>query len=883
MDPEAIPIKMDPGKKRLLFDINKAGSSFTKSKLKPILEEKEPSAATSAPSIETKSFFDGWDTFKEQEKVYTMANPSSFESRRDPQNTKSPIEEKSFATLHRLENEDVVDRNNVLHLGGSEYFEVIDPELKAYFKDTFGQIDKLQHTTNKFVYIGREERIFRKPVQTSNTLHDKEKAEVHEDDSITLLSSKLAQQSFSNEQASSLEPKIDLSRNPSDNEFGARQKTTIFSPRKRSQDLIQPPKLDTFKQTNHSPRKRSEDSIQHPKLDTFKTISPPVGWTNDIYNDIITANKNDDEIVNHKYIEAKFLNKKPARRLSFREETEKENDFTFLSAEYLEQLSSEVNELKKKELDTLKDKYLNAVTTFNVSNSQYMLSRQVYDLEKQKPNDRDEAFIASHLSLKKSILDQTTKLKSLKTQIEDLASRKSPYYQNEIPMPKLGKMETFNPEQIKLYPIIASDEDISIKDLFTSLCPWAEDQGLSERALKMAIQSRLRGSRLKAWFQYQKQPLKEAITSLSLLFDKSESPMKYANQIKDFRKLKDEDIQNSVERLMGAVNKYLENRSDHDRKVLRLEILKEKLEKLLSARAQREIFRKIEEKHQLGEEITEKELISSIYKEDTFDKRSEARQSYISLQNVNINHNDIEDSNSSFYGDLCEDFNELELNAAEHKRRADIPSDERQSFKHARTHDRPILNPVRKQNPVVIGNQGKPLIKVGNPNPNNRWHNRTNTLQSERLHPSIYNPRREFMNSRNAPLEQQNEKMHQPSYNPKREFTNSINEASEQQNVRYQPTEYYYTNKFRGGNKTRNYQPTNYGNRAQFRQNRNGFTPNRPGLKHNLQFRTNPPEIQQRIALEELNSICVECPKEEGQHTVGQCPFHMAPNQTGQT
>ena len=862
---------MDPSKKRLIWDINKAGSSYTRPKLKPIKEEDQPTPIV--PSVASKStdkfsLLDDWSTFKEQERIYAMANPSSFESRRDPQNLKSPTEEKSFATLHRLENEDVVDRNNVLRHDGAEYFEVIDPELKTFFKETFGQIDKLQHTTNKFVYIGREDRVFRKPIQISLIDEKKEKRQTQEDDSITSLASKLAQQSLaSNEQENLSEQKrVGL---PSDfkshsvlegNNQGARPKTPLCSPRKRSQDFIQPSKLNTF-----------------------KTINPPIGWTNDIYNDI-EQTSNDDTIANHKYIEAKTLkSKKPARRLSFKDETEIE-EVTLLSAEYLEKLSREVNELKKKELDILKDKYFNAVTTFNVSNSQYMLSKQQYDIENDKPDNRNEAFIASHLSLKRSILDQKAKLKALKTQIEDLVNRKSPYYLNEIPMPKLGNREHFDPEELKLFPTIMNDDDISIKDLFVDqLSPWAEDLGLSEKALKRAIQTRLRGSRQKAWFQYQKQPLKEAITSLSLLFDKSESPQKYYNQIKEFRKHDGEDIQNSLERLISAVNKYLENYSEHDKKVLRLEIIKEKLEKLLSTRALREIFRKMEEKHQLGEEITEKELISSIYKEDLFDRRSEGNQRYISLQNVNINDTCVNDDND-VYGDLCEDFNELELNAAEQKRRADISADDRQSFKYARTHDRPILNPVRKQSPIVVGSQGKPLIKVGNPNPNNRWHSRINqnSLQNEKLHPSSYNPRREFMNSRNAPLEQQNE-VHPPRYNPRREFMNSRNAPLEQQNDRYHPAESYRTNNFRGGYRAKNFQQTSYGNRTQFRQNRNGFTPNRPGLRHNMEFRTNPPEIQQRISLEELNSICVQCPKEEGQHTVRQCPFHLAPNQTGQT
>ena len=148
---------MEPGKTKLIFDIKNSGKSVLEKKLTPIIEEETPILEN---STEEQSFDEKWDTFREQERIYNMANSnfSSIRENQTPLSPKSPITEKSFATLMRLEDEDVTDKNNSIKYYGTEYIEVVDPELKTFFKETFGTIDKLSFTSKKYVYIGREDR-----------------------------------------------------------------------------------------------------------------------------------------------------------------------------------------------------------------------------------------------------------------------------------------------------------------------------------------------------------------------------------------------------------------------------------------------------------------------------------------------------------------------------------------------------------------------------------------------------------------------------------------------------------------------------------------------------------------------------------------------------
>ena len=599
------------------------------------------------------------------------------------------------------------------------------------------------------------------------------------------------------------------------------------------------------------PSKFEEDLSYLGASSAPQKIKPPVDWEKSVYSDIMAGErkKAEEKVEVEKYIEFNTVGMAKKKK--------EDNELNLLSSEMLDKLEKEVNELKRPTFERLRDKYIADSTTFQVSKSQFQISKQLYDIEIQREN-KDDALIASHLSLKSSLADQSLRLQKLKNEIVTLVERKSPYYISEISVPKLGTREHFDPEAIKMFPIVGSDDDISIKDLFQWLSSWASKIGLSEEGLKMAILSRLRGSRAKAWLSYQKQPIKEAITSLSLLFDKNESPQKYANEIKHFSRGANENIENSVQRLIRAIDKWLEGRSDHDKSVLRREYLLEKLDKLLSPRALREVFRVKENKEQIGELLGEHELLATIYKEDLFDKRSE--QSSFKLNNVGVSNCSSKDDDID---NLCEEFSNLHINAIEHKRPFNADTETtRPNFKHARN-DRKIIHPVRRfegQNPIVIGNHGKPLIRVGNPNPNNRWHNggqNSNTYSRPNQNQYSNNQSRsQFMNSRNAPLQQQSN--FKPRYNREVEFDrryqfNGYNEARPQ-----------YQN-YNGFNDRQRY---NYSNN----QFRNGFNKNRGNLKHNLSFRTNPPAIFQQISFEELNSICVSCPKEDRKHSVAECP-----------
>ena len=587
-------------------------------------------------------------------------------------------------------------------------------------------------------------------------------------------------------------------------------------------------------------------------------IMPQADWKKTMYSDLAKREeKNSKEV--EKYIEFTELKRKGC----------KENaEINLLSSDYLDKLQKEVNVLKRPLFEKLKDKYISDSTTFQVSKSQYLISKQVFDLQLEKPErNRDDALIAAHLSLKSSLEEQEIRLKKLGSEIVDLAKRKSPYYVSEITMPKLGTKDTFDHEAVKMFPIVASDDDISIKDLFEWLSSWAEDIGLSEKALKRVIFSRLRGQRQRAWLTYQKQPLKEAITSLSLLFDKNETPQNVLQEIKQFSKGINEDIQNSCQRLIRHIDKYLENRTDHDRSILRREYLLDKLDKLLSPRALREVFRIIEQKQQLGETMSEQDLLSSIYKEDMFDKRIEASQNGIRLNNVSgeidIPYDSFEDHDS------LSDFNDLEINAAEHKRKFE---EENTSFKHARTDERRKLSPVRRQGgsaPIVIGAQGKPLIRVGNPNPNNKWHNRTSNSYGRPNQAPYTRPNQNYDRPRQLPFQQQQQPQSQPGFQPQMRY-------SRDWEVDRRPNDYngrpHYQNYNTFNNRQRNTSFSRYNNTQQSAQSRNSFNQNRGNLKQNLQFRANPPALFQQITLEGLNSICVECPKEDRQHRVAECP-----------
>ena len=738
---------------------------------------------------------------------------------------KDKSSETDDSILHRLEYEDVEDPSSTVGYLKNYYNQVTDTELVSYFNDRYDVNEGILLTTKDFTYIRKDNNIYRRRVTNSTA-------------------------------------------------------------------LLRPSKLNDMNSTSNEDLSQLGAS-SHSTLSTSlpTKVKPPPEWENSVYAEIMGGAKSKiktetETNVNNlgfdytpnkstKYIEASSFNKHARKQ-------ESNTELNLLSFEAVDKLGEGINELKRASFEKLKEQYKNNLTTFKVSNSQFLISKQVFDFEmKQKPEkDRDNELIASHLSLKSSLADQEIRLKELENKIKEIAQRKSPYCVSDISMPKLGNIETFDADAIKMFPVVGSDEDIPIKDLFDMLSEWAEDIGLSEKALKRAIFGRLRGQRAKAWLSYQKQPLKEAITSLSLLFDKNDNPLKYATEIKNFSKDPNEDIQNSVERLIRAINKYLENRSDHDKKVLRFEYLKEKLDKLLSPRAQGEVFKYIESKRQVGEEVTERELVSLIYKEDMFDQRSEANQSFVKLQNINV---ESSSQNSNYFeedvDDLCDRFNEsLEINAVEHKRPfSSISNDSRpdsRNFKQIRPNERRMISPVRRQggsNPIVVGNQGQPLIRVGNPNPNNRWHNKSSHNSNSRLSQNNQQPSDNFRNlyARNAPLQQQ-----QPSDNFRSLYAR--NAPLQQQNSRPQMR---YN---RSANFDRRFQSNGY-NRRQYQNNgyRSGFNQDRGNLQHNLQFKTDPPAIYQQITFQELNSTCLECPKEVGDHLKIDCPdfkvFRKAP------
>ena len=724
------------------------------------------------------------------------------------------------STLDRLENEDCEDRFSRITFCNETYVEVIDPEIIEHFmnKQLNNDINGMIDQTKNFKYIGKENKLYRKP------LHKKV------DDVSSLLGAE-----------------------------------AVVRP------IIQKSLLDDVIVKNAS---KSEgilpNQVTKTTDETKQKIQPSYSFKSNIYSDIMSgknSDRNSDEDYSWAWVEDEIKNRIGKKKTK----TSKLNNH--LSLNYLNEIETEIPTIKSGEFQKIKDTYINTLTSLQVSKNQVKLSEPRY-LEEICKKVQDKDFIKGHISLKDTVLELESRLTDLKVKIESLLSKKSPYSYGDIKMPKFGKKDSFQTESVKLFPIVSSDEDISIKDLFSCVSEWAENEGLSEAALKRAIFSRLRGPRAKSWITYQKQPIKEAITSMIMLYDKHDSPMKYSNLIKDFKKLPNEDIQNSIGRLCHAIDKYLEFRPSSEQKVIRREILLSKLSHLLSPRGYSEVFRKLEETKQLGSELSEKEILSLIYTEDMFDKRSNM-DSYLQINNINKDNDNL--------GSLCDEFESLELSAIEHKRKPGDALDtpifrNRPDFKQAKTTSEPslyrkVLEAKRNipnysnNKPIMVGRDNRSYVKIGNPNPHNRWHNRDNYEQSN--YPR-YNDRKEFISSRNAPLQVQENTRYRSNdaefnrYDQRNKFNNSssYNNRSERQRT------FSYPNNFRS-NYSSNYRPQ-----------RNSYGPNKSsysyggggGLRHNMQIKSNPPAIFQQISYDQLNSLCIECPRDSKSHTMAQCP-----------
>ena len=833
--------------KDLLSGLGKIGSKYNSlsslnSRHLPSIPEENDS---SSPSLETtgESMLSNANSFSpsksENQLLFfnsvTESDNSFTKIREASKEQKDPS--KIWSTLVRLEDEDVTDPYSSVSYFGSNYLEVIDPEIIEVIRDTFNNIDALRFTSEKYIYIGKQNRIYRKPIL----------GKVEE------VSSLLGAEAI-------VKPIIHKSL--LDDVVGKKASNSV--------EIL-------------------PDQVTKATGETKQKIKPSYEFKSNIYSDIMSgknSDRNSDEEYSWLEDRIKRVEKKKDKTLSSKSD--------HFSLKELNKIEKDISAIKSAEFQKYKECYSTNLTSLNVCKNQIKLSEPRYFKEISKVSqEQDKDFINGHISLKETVSELEMKLIEIKENIEGLVNRKSPYSYGDIKMPKFGKKDSFQTESVKLFPIVSSDEDISIKDLFTCMSEWSENEGLSESALKRAIFSRLRGPRAKSWITYQKQPIKEAITSMIMLYDKHDSPMKYSNLIKDFKKLPNEDIQNSVGRLIHATNKYLEFRPSSEQKVIRREILISKLGILLSARGYSEVFRKLEETKQLGCDLSEKELLSLIYTEDMFDKRSNM-DNYLQINN--INREDAED--------LCED---LELSAIEHKRKPGDPLDtpifRRPDFKQAKTTSepslyRPIITPKRtipnysSNKPIMVGRDNRSYVKIGNPNPNNKWHNRENYRESNH-HRYGYDDRKAFISSRNAPLVQQNPRLGQDRRYNNEEFRRHNNQGHG--NYRYDnqrfDSEKYRNQRYNGQRYDRDYyykpqtrvshpldpsyqRKPQYNNQNDFRQNRNNF---HNGIRHNVHVRANPARLFQSITVEELNSLCIDCPRKVEEHKISECP-----NLTGQ-
>ena len=758
------------------------------------------------------------------------------------------------STLAYLELSEVEDKDSSINFLGKEYREIVDLNLIELFHNHFGDIEGMNHCSRKFIYIGKEGKIYRRPYEKQVKTQKSTKENVIK---------KSVLQDEVNDIATLLE-----NEHLEDNE-------------------------DMNSDSNLGACSRPSETGTKPKV-----LSPPKGWKSNIYSSIMSGKRNQsdyeqDSEEEFTWVENPQKGKKTVKTFKHARKIPAENKtkLNVLSLNELNRMEEEVSALKTEEFNKLKDLYESSYLTFQVSMNQFNISSKNIDEEMEKPRrEQNQALISSHLSLKTTLENQKVRLQKLEKQLRELVQRKSPYLLNEIKMPKFGQKDFFDHEKIKLFPIVTNDDDISIKALFEMISEWGQNENLSEKGFKHAIFSRLRGKRLKAWLDYKDQPLKEAITNLILLFDKHDSPLKYATDIKNFRKLDGEDIQNSTQRLLLAINKHLEYVKDnHERQIIRKELLKDKLDKLLSPRAFREVFKMMEKKNQLGEDLSEKELLSAIYTENMFDQRSQADRSYVQVSNVNLR--ETNDDNT------FENEDGLECSAIEHKRRSDGSFANRFPEKANETSDRKILSAKRSfpqsgnlannsTKPIVIGRNNTPYVMVKNPNPMNRYHPRQRNQSS---YPAInsgptttgYERVKDFIHSRNAPLI--------PGSNQARE-RQSYNQPDLSEHRQYYPNNYRFDAR-QQRNPNRNYFAPNQRNNSLYRfPNRNnyGYRQNNfsNGLRHNLQVKTNPPAIFQQISMDELNAICINCPEESEKHKVSDCPqlegqvFRKAPSQT---
>ena len=729
-----------------------------------------------------------------------------------------------MSTLERLENEDVEDRYSRINYLNKTFVEVIDEELKEFFIDRQidGDINGMIYPSKNFTYVGKDKKLYRTP----------NNKKVEDDDKL----------------------------------LGIEIVKPILT-KSLLDDVVN--SINVKDKTGTKP----------------KVLTPTQAWKSNIYSEIM-AGKNsegsDTDEENFSWVEDR-MNKVEKKK-------DKSSKSTHFSIKDLNYIEKDISAIKSAEFAKLKDSYTSLFTSLQMTKNQLKLSEPRYYKELAS-NDQDKDFIKGHVSLNETSADLEKRLRDLKAKIQNLVTKKSPYSYSDFKMPKFGNKDSFQTESVKLFPIVSSDEDISIKDLFTCLAEWAENEGLSESALKRAIFSRLRGPRAKSWLIYSKQPMKDAITSMIMLYDKMDSPLKYSNFIKNFKRNSDEDVQNSVGRLIHAINKYLEDRPIEEQKVIRKEILLSKLGIILSPRAYREIFRKLEQFQQLGSEISEKELLSAIYTEDMFDKRANM-DNYLQINNISKDRDDVDN--------LCDKFEDLELSAIEHKRK---PGDtleapifrNKPDFKQAKTIQEPnlyrkVLEPKRtipnysNNKPIMVGRDNRSYVKIGNPNPNNRWHNRENYEQSN--YPR-YNYRKEYISSRNAPLQEQENTRYRSNdaefnrydnrYEQRNRFNNGSHYGNSSEND-IRRSRFSYPNNFRG-NYSSNYRPQ----RNSYGSNQSSYSDG-SGLRHSMQIRSNPPAIFQQISYDQLNSLCVsaEC-KGEREHKVGQCPkmqvFQKAPFQ----
>ena len=261
--------------------------------------------------------------------------------------------------LERLENEDVEDRFSRIKYAGMIHVEVIDEELKEYFREQQKDhnLNGMLRTTRNYSYVGKDNKLYRKPV--GKYIEDEEDYGME-----------LVKPILTNSLLDDVINSTDFSNNMNNDNMN------------RS---AQAAKLTGTKQ---------------------KVLNPPQPWKSNIYSEIMAGRNSDryseseDEGDNRDYTWLEEQTTKVKKeKVKKQKHTEIALQTNHLTLKELEKIEKEIPSIKIEEFSKLKDQYFTTYTTLQVSENQLSFSEPRYLIETGK-KDQDRYFIKQHSLLR---------------------------------------------------------------------------------------------------------------------------------------------------------------------------------------------------------------------------------------------------------------------------------------------------------------------------------------------------------------------------------------------------------------------------------------------------------------------------------------------------